>query len=171
MLSQPELVDRKAQHYAVIQTQVSIPFGKVLGPLWAEVGAWLASRNIKPSGAPIIRYLSTDMANKMDIEVGFPVASPVKAAGRVSAVTLPAGRYAVLTYTGSYRGKGLYKATVVLLEWAEQNHITWQKKVIDHVDWWDARFESYLTDPAVEPDPKKWQTELIFLTAEAQTGK
>jgi hypothetical protein len=31
---------------------------------------------------------------------------------------------------------------------------------------WDARIEFYITDPAVEPDPKKWKTELAFLVAE-----
>ena len=106
------------------------------------------------------------MSRKLDIEVGVPFATAVPGNDRISAGVFPAGRYAVLTYTGSYKGKGLVKATAALLEWAEKNTIVWQKSIIDDVEWWDARFESYITDPNKEPDPKKYQTEITFLVAE-----
>jgi effector-binding domain-containing protein len=167
MIAQPKLENRPAQHYAVIHVQEPIPFGKIVQPLHQEVNAWLAAKGLAPSGAPIIRYVTTDMANKLDLEIGWPVAVPVSGDGRVIGITLPAGRYATLMYTGPYAGKGLYDATVALLEWAEKNNIPWRKSVIDNVEHWEARFESYITDPAQEPDPQKWQTELVFLTAES----
>ena len=30
---------------------------------------------------------------------------------------------------------------------------------------WEGMFESYLTDPAVEPDPARWETELAYLVS------
>ena len=85
--------------------------------------------------------------------------------GRISAGILPAGRYAVLEYTGTYEGEGVFKANVAMMEWAKEKDIVWQISTKDKVEWWGARMEIYLTDPASEPDPNKWQTELAFLVA------
>ena len=165
MLTKPQLEDRKEQHYLAIRTAVPIPFGKYLQPLWEEVDAWLKSQGVplSASGPAIIRYLTTDMSKKLDIEVGFAVDTPVPGNERIIADVLPAGRYATLLYTGSYRGKGIYKATVALLDWAKENGIVWNTATKNGVEWWNGRVEWYLTDPAREADMKKYQTELAFL--------
>jgi len=36
----------------------------------------------------------------------------------------------------------------------------------DAGDAWGARLEVFLTDPRVEPDIERWQTELAFLLAD-----
>ena len=123
MLTKPKLEQRVEQPYAAIRKQVSIPFGPLLSPMWDEVHAWLVSRNLTPAGAPFIRYLTTDMETKLDIEVGFPVAAAVTGDGRISAGILPAGRYAVLEYTGPYEGDGVFKANVAMMEWAKEQDI------------------------------------------------
>jgi effector-binding domain-containing protein len=164
MLTEPKLEHRDEQHYSVIRMHVPIPFGPLLGPLWAEVSAWLAKNGTGPAGPPIIRYLTTDMDKGLDIEVGFPVATPVSGDDRISAVVLPAGRYAVAVHTGPY--DELVPATAELLAWAEKNGIVWQTSIKDKIEWWTGRIESYPTDPNQEPDPQKWQTELAFLIAE-----
>jgi len=164
MITEPNLERRSEQNYAVIRQHVSIPFGPVLGQLWKEVSDWLGSKGITPSGPPIIRYLTTDMDKGLDIEVGFPVSSAVPGEGRISGVVFPAGRYAVTVHSGPY--DDLVAATAELLAWAEKNGIVWQTSIMDNVEWWAARIESYPTDPDKEPDPKKWKTELAFLVAE-----
>ena len=166
MLGQPTLKDRPEQHYAAIRTAVPIPFGKYLQPLWEEVEAWLISQAIPASswGPAVIRYLTTDMSTKLDIDVGFATDRPVVGNGSIVAGVFPAGRYATLLYTGSYRGKGIYKATVALLDWARQNGVVWNTTTKNGVEWWNGRAEWYLTDPAREADPKKYRTELAFLT-------
>ena len=167
MITEPRLEVRPKQPYVAIRTQVAIPFGAVLPKLWAEVETWLAHRDGGTADIPIIRYYTTDMSTKLDLDVGFMVPSALPGEGRITAGFLPAGRYAVLTYTGPYRGKGLVKASAALLEWAAKNHLTWQNFTIDGAEWWGGRAEFYLTGPNQGPDSKKWQTELAFLTAEA----
>jgi effector-binding domain-containing protein len=167
MITQPRLEYRPEQHFVAIRQHVSVPFGPLLGPLWGEVGGWLGARGLTPAGPPIIRYLTCDMSKDLYIEVGFPVAAAVTGDERVFAEVFPAGRYATLVYSGPYDNDGLVKATAALLDWAQENHITWQTSMLNDVEWWRARSEFYHTDPAVEPDPEKWQTELVFLTAEA----
>jgi hypothetical protein len=164
MIAKPKLEYRHAQPYVAIRAQLPIPFGDVLPGLWGETGGYLAGRGRTPSGAPFIRYLTTDMSRKLDVEVGFPVASPVPGSDRVAAGILPAGRYAVLLYTGPY--DGLVSVTAGLLEWAKKKGVAWRTETRDTVEWWAGRIEWYPVDPAKEPDARKWQTELAFLTAE-----
>jgi effector-binding domain-containing protein len=163
MAAKPKLEDRKEQPYAAIRTSVPIPFGSYLPPLWNEVQDWLKSQGMPLPGPAIIRYLTTDMSSKLDIDVGFAVDKPVVGNARIIAGVLPAGQYATLLYTGPYKGKGIFKATVALLEWAKENGITWDTTNQNGVERWNGRVEWYLTDPAREADTKKYRTELAFL--------
>ncbi|HET9589336.1 MAG TPA: GyrI-like domain-containing protein [Anaerolineales bacterium] len=166
MMTEPKLERRKKQNYAAIRMSVPIPFGKYLQPAWDEVYDWLNSKGIQPSGPAIIRYLTTDMSKELDIDIGFTVDKAVKGNRRITADFLPAGRYATLLYTGPYRGKGIFKGTVALLEWAKENKIKWSTSKKKGVEWWNGRAELYFSDPAVEKDPKKFKTELTFLVAD-----
>ncbi len=163
MAAKPKLENRKERSYAAIRTSVPIPFGSYLQPLWDEVNAWLKGQGISSPEPAIIRYLTTDMSKKLDIDVGFAVDSHVTGNNRIIAGVLPAGQYATLLYTGPYKGKGIFKATVALLDWAKENGINWNTTTHNGVEWWNGRVEWYLTDPAREADTKKYQTELAFL--------
>lgn len=163
MVTKPKIEYRLEQHYAAIRMAVPIPFGKYLQPAWKEVNQWLIDRGITSAGPAIIRYLTTDMSKKLDIDVGFTLDQAVPGDNRITADVLPAGQYATLLYTGSYRGKGIFNATVALLDWAKENHIVWNTTAKDNAEWWNGRTEFYLTDPEREPDPEKYQTELAFL--------
>jgi|SRR5271157_58702 len=170
MITKPKIEFRAEQPYVAIPSKVAIPFGSVLGDLWAEVQAWIASRGVSGIGAALIRYLTTDMNKELDIEVGFLVEEVLPGEGRISAGILPAGRYSVLTYTGPYQGDGIYLANIALIEWAKKNRIVWRTTTKDAVEWWGGRAEIYLTDPEKEPDSKKWRTELAFLVADGETA-
>jgi hypothetical protein len=41
--------------------------------------------------------------------------------------------------------------------------IVWNTTSKKGVDWWNGRVERYLTDPAREPDKKKYQAELTIM--------
>ena len=163
MLSKPKLENRQKQTYTAIRTALPIPFGKYLQPLWDEVDGWLKSQGIGSPGPAIIRYLTTDMSKKLDIDVGFVVDEPMPAKDRIIVDILPAGRYATLLYTGPYKGKGIFKANVALLDWAKETGIVWNTTSKNGVEWWNGRVEWYLNDPAQEADTKKYRTELAFL--------
>jgi effector-binding domain-containing protein len=160
--TEPKIERRKKQYYAAIRMAVPIPFGKYLRPAYSEVQDWLEQKGVS-SGPAIIRYLTTDMSKDLDIEVGFTVDKAIKGNDRIITDFLPAGNYATLLYTGSYKGKGVYKANVALIEWAQVNKIKWSITKKKGIEWWDGRVEIYLTDPAKEKDPKKYKTELAFM--------
>ncbi len=162
MITLPKIEHRKKQNYVAIRMTVPIPFGKYLQPAWNEVYEWMMHKEIKPSGPAIIRYLTTDMSKELDIDVGFTVDKAVKGDDRITADFLPAGRYTTLLYTGPYKGKGIFRATVALLDWAKETKIKWDTSKKKGVEWWNGRTEFYFSDPATEKDLKKFKTELAF---------
>jgi effector-binding domain-containing protein len=95
--------------------------------------------------------------------VGFVVDNHVTGNNRIIAGVLPAGQYATLLYTGPYKGNGIFETNVAMMDWAKDNGVVWNTITKNGVEWWNGRVEWYLTDPAREPDMKKYQTELAFL--------
>lgn len=159
-ITEPKLVDRNEQHYVAIRKLVTMAeIGPILPPLSDDVFAWLAEKGIQPSGAVFWRYNVVEMDKKLEIDVAVPVASAVNGDGQIIADILPAGRYAIMLHTG--HPAELEEATANLLAWAEKNNIQWKM----NGERWGGRVEWYYSDPAIEPDMTKWETELAFLTA------
>jgi effector-binding domain-containing protein len=166
-ITEPKLDDRTEQPYMGIRTLVPMEeMGSGLIPrLHGEVMGYLKKHGVAPAGAPFLRFHVINMPGKMDIELGWPVASALPGDGRVAAGALPAGRYASLVYTGIMNGIPANKA---LLDWGAEQGLVWDTYVSDHGDGFGARYESYLTDPADEPDMAKWETEVAIRLADDQ---
>lgn len=162
MITEPKLEDRNAQHYVGIRSQVTMQKLAAAIDRLGEVFTWLASKGVAPTGAPFVRYLVIDMEAKLEIDVAWPVASTMTGEGDIIADALPAGRYVTLLYAGDY--SNLVGVVAELLAWAEKKGLVWDKwPTSPRGEGWRARIETYLTNPAEEPDPQKWQTELAFL--------
>ena len=82
----------------------------------------------------------------------------------VLAGVLPGGRYAVAVHTGPY--DQLVQAVSDLLGWAAGQGLTWDKQDSAAGERWGCRLESYPVNPAEQPDPAKWETELAFRLAD-----
>lgn len=163
--TEPKIVHRDEQPYMGIRTQVAMPqLSTVIPQLLDEIHDLLEKQGVSPTGAPFIRYHVINMAVKLDVEMGWPVAAALPDEGNVSAAVLPAGQYATLLYTGDY--SGLMDANRVLIEWAQQNGIDWDRWDNENGDAFGARIEIYHIDPGDEPDPAKWETEVAIRLAD-----
>jgi effector-binding domain-containing protein len=129
-----------------------------------ELFGWLGTHGVAPAGAPFFRYHVIDMDERLQVEVGIPVASAVEDDGDVHAGTLPAGRFAVMTHTGA--PDTLLAANGELINWAGQRGLAFDVSPANAGEKWGCRVEFYLTDPAEQPDTSKWQTELAFRLAD-----
>jgi effector-binding domain-containing protein len=166
MITEPKIEDRKAQPYMGIRTQAPLQeLPTVIPQLLGEVFAWLEKQGIEPAGPPFIRYHVINMKANMDLELGVPVATAVSGDNHVSGDILPAGRYAALVYTGIENG---IKGNAALLDWGAEKHLVWDTWEAENGDGFGARFESFLTDPANEPDQAKWETEVAIRLADDQ---
>ena len=168
MITEPKVEQRSEQHYVAIRTQVT-PRGlgkSLVSRLFSEVRVWLEKQGITPTDAPFIRYLVIDMSTEFDLELGWPVASPLSGTERIRAGVLPGGRYASLVSIGPYKGKALMKANGALIDWGVEHGIVWDSKQTEQGEAFGARLESYIEGPGNEPDPDKWKTEVAIRVAD-----
>lgn len=109
----------------------------------AETGACFA-------GAPFARYRALDEKfEEFEVEAGFPLESPVEGDEHVKASALPAGKAATTWHVGPYDKLG--SAYQAVMKWIVEKNGT-----PTSTPW-----ESYHSDPMVEPDPEHWRTEVV----------
>ncbi|MBP8001636.1 MAG: GyrI-like domain-containing protein [Chloroflexi bacterium] len=161
-VTSPQIDYRAEKPYVGIRTQTPMKgMFKVIDKLFKEMNVWLKKQGVKSAGPPFLRYHVIDMAGEMDIEVGMPVAAALPVNGRVTNGVLPAGRYASLVYVGNG-----YTGNKTLVEWAKANGIAWDRWDDAKGDAFRSRYETYLTDPAIEPRKTKWEVEVAIKLAD-----
>lgn len=159
-----EIQQRDEQPYVGIRTRVPLDgISAAVDQAFPELFGWLGQRGIAPAGAPFIRYHVIDMMTELDIEMGVPVAARAEGDDRVKAGALRAGRYVVLRHVGDF--DGLLASNAELQQWAEQQGVALEGSETPAGTAFAGRFEQYLTNPAEEPDPAKWQVDVAFLVA------
>ncbi len=100
MQIEPRIVARAGQPYVAVRRQVTMDTIATAADLIPGLFGWLAARGIPPAGAPFLKYNVIDMARRLEVEAGVPVAAPVDGDDEVLAGTLPAGRYVSVAYLG-----------------------------------------------------------------------
>jgi effector-binding domain-containing protein len=160
----PTVVQRGEQHYVAMRGIVTMDTVGAIADRLPELFAWLGAQGVAPAGAPFFKYNLIDMERQLEMEAGIPLAEPVPMAGDVIAGVLPAGRYATVRHRG--HPDELVHVTADLLDWADDLGLRWDMVDTPVGERWGGRLEFYLTDPAVEPDMSRWETELAFKLAD-----
>lgn len=52
-------------------------------------------------------------------------------------------------------------------EWAQEHGVSLDSRDTPEGTEWGGRVEHYLTNPAVEPDPAKWEVDVAYLVRES----
>ncbi|MGZ5818640.1 MAG: GyrI-like domain-containing protein [Burkholderiaceae bacterium] len=148
MIDTPQITQTVAQLTAVIH--LTIPRDEirhVMGPGLKELMSTIVEQGIAPAGPWFSHHLKKP-SEIFDFEISVPVSAPVTAAGRVKPSRLPAAKVARTIYHGHYEGLG--DAWGELMAWVKTNGHTPAENL----------WECYVTDPASNPDPATWRTEL-----------
>ncbi len=145
-----EVLPVKEMNYMAIRDTASMStISQKLAANYKLIGGVMKKQKLNMAGAPMSIYYTESHTN-WDMEAAIPVDKPGKADGNVKPGTIKAGNAAVAHYFGDY--KKLPSAYDVLKKWMEENH-----KVKTGAPW-----EIYMTDPGVEKDTAKWQTDIYF---------
>ena len=164
MLSIPKVLAQPAVAYmAITETIAMTAFDEKAASLLAEVHHWLAARDIAVVGPALLRHNFISPACDLEIAFGVVVASPVAGDGRVQPGEMPAGDYGVVRYIGPY--DRLFEVNAVLVGWAKERGVVWDAETGPAGDRFAARVEYYHTDPAQNPDPATWVSEVMIKTA------
>lgn len=152
---------RAAQPYVAIPVQVKLADWGQANALVPEVFGWLAARGVPPAGALFYRYhVLGGLDGEYTFEVGVPVSVPLESDGRVIAGEIPAGTYAVYRHHG--HPDQLWNIEQEFGEWLTSEGLSPDTTEVDGQIRWGGRFEFFMTNPAVEPDPNNWVTEVAW---------
>ncbi|NBE51800.1 GyrI-like domain-containing protein [Streptomyces boluensis] len=164
MTKQPSIEERSEQPFVGVRGLVTWnTFGQLADRL-PEIVGWLAERDIPLAGGPFFRYevfRPDDLEAEFEVVAGVPVGERVRMPeGDLFAGTLPAGRYVTVSHVG--HPDELAGVASTALKWAAAKGLDFDMRPSADGEVWGCRLESYHTDPRIEPDPHKWETELAF---------
>ncbi|SFN54614.1 GyrI-like domain-containing protein [Mycetocola miduiensis] len=111
--------------------------------------AALQAQGVHPTGPPFGKYYGMP-TETVDVEAGFPVSATITAAGDVVPGSLPGGRCVEAVHVGPYDTMERTYAEI-------GRHFVDAGLTPGAVMW-----ESYLSDPEVEPDPSAWRTRICW---------
>jgi effector-binding domain-containing protein len=144
-----KLIDITEQHTATVRvTCKPDEISRTLAGILPEVMRYLGESGATVAGPPFSRYHSVE-GGQIDLEAGLPVTQPIKGSGRIKASMLPGGRAATGDHIGEYHRLG--ETHGLLAPWLASKGEAAQ----------GGPWEVYWTDPGVEPDPRKWRTQIV----------
>jgi effector-binding domain-containing protein len=161
-IGKPKIDKRSKQTYMGIRTIA--PFkgmSKEITRIADQLNEWVDANKVKTSGPPFLRYHVIDMRGFMDISYCVPVKKVLPDDGEVKADFIPAGRYASLIYSG-----GGISGNRALIEWVRAQGLDFDRWDTEQGDNFRGRYETYLTDPKIEPRKSRWQIEVAIKLAE-----
>lgn len=144
LVAQPILFIRREIEWAEI--------GDTLGQCFGAIAAYCEGSGMAPAGPPFVRYPGVG-PERLTIEAGMPVASPIDGNGEIEAGFLQAGPAAATVHVGHY--DKLRETYSAVEQWIKANGLTMG----------GAPWESYVTDPG-ETEPAAWRTEIYWPVAE-----
>lgn len=160
MQGEPAIEERPEQPYVGLKAVVSMSdLQSQIPVMTAKLNRWLVANGLTASGKPFLRYHVVDMPKRLEVEAGIPTAAVVDGQGEVQANVLPAGRYAVLVYKDVKTG---IQANKRLIDWIKGRGEDAISHASENGEVFEARYETFLTDPASEPDQSEWETEVAI---------
>lgn len=156
---EPARVEQRPER-TYVGIRVITPFRgmlKVRDELLQELREWIEESDTETIGHGFLRLHVIDMDGPMDLEAGYFTPKACKGGGRVQPGSMPAGRYATLTYRDH-----AMRANRALIEWARDNGIEFDRHDEPVGDAFACRYEAYLTNPKDEPRKTKWDVELAM---------
>ncbi|HET8659962.1 MAG TPA: GyrI-like domain-containing protein [Micromonosporaceae bacterium] len=163
-MAEPSIEHRAEQPCLAVRGTVTAQTIGAVADRLPGILSWLAGRGIEPAGAPFLRYEVIGAQGELKMAAGVPVAQAVAGDGDVVAGALPAGRYARVTHRG--HPEGLPAATAALLGWAADQGLRPDVAQTGQGERWGCRLEAYRTDPREQPDPHRWETDLLIRLAD-----
>lgn len=150
-----DIIEINEQQTAVVKATVPMAelkdlFDRAFGEVFAAIG----KQGVAPAGAPFGYYPVKPTDAGVQVEAGVPVAGPVSADGDVVASALPGGRVVHGTHVGPY--ELLEQTYGALMAWVQEQGLTLAAGM----------WECYVSDPAAQPDPATWRTEIYWPLAE-----
>lgn len=156
----PTVRERPEHPYVAIGAEANLQEWGPVTALVGEVPGPAAGPGV--GGAPVLSLLDHRRRSASNWK-WVPIHREVSGGGRVKAGRVPAGSYATVVHVG--HPDRLEESLDRLEGWIEDRGLKVAQHTRNGEVVWDGRFEFYPTDPAVEPDPERWEIEVAYLLA------
>jgi effector-binding domain-containing protein len=158
----PKVVHRNAVPFISVRSLETMNSLNTMIPRFMpKLQDWASHHGLKQVGAIFFRYHFVDMKKGLDVEVGFITDKIVKGDNGVTTGLIPSGDYVSLTHFGNY--SGLVQPNAALQTWAKKEGLTFKMAKGKLGEEFVSRIEFYKTDPEKEPNPDKWETEILYM--------
>ena len=145
-----EVIDFPGMHYLALRDTASLAtIGQKLGEGYGRIGQAMGKQGLNMAGAPSAFYYS-ESSTGFDMDIAIPVDKPGKADGQVKPGEVKAGKVAMVRFYGPYEKTGDGHAAIHAYLGANNLQIA------------GAPWESYVTDPMMEKDTMKWETDIYY---------
>ncbi|WKY48000.1 GyrI-like domain-containing protein [Eubacteriaceae bacterium ES3] len=113
----------------MIRTETTISeLPQLIGTSYGEIMDYLKNCGEQSADSPFVLYHNFDF-QKMDVEIGFPVARKLAGNGKIEASVIPEQDMIYCMYQGPYKKIGpTYKA---MYQWAEEHGLEVEQKVYE----------------------------------------
>jgi effector-binding domain-containing protein len=153
-MSWPRIEEKRLSEQVVLLVRDSAgpqTYGSVMGKAFGEIMALVKAKKYNCTGAPFAIYLKWDSVTQFAVmDIGIPVEKAEKGQGRVRVETIPAQNVVMAYYFGPYDKTA---PTYYILD----QYVRESGKEVTGGPW-----EIYVTDPMVEKDTSKWETDIVF---------
>jgi len=144
------LISENMWYLSIRDTIDQMQMNNIHGKLYSEINTYMDDNNINSDLPPIVTYhFWSDTL--VDIEAGIQIKDSVQTNdARIKLNKLPIGSVVSATHYGSY--ERLPETYFSINEWMRKNQVE-----ILGPPW-----EIYITDPGLESNPEKWETQINF---------
>ncbi|HEY9082098.1 MAG TPA: GyrI-like domain-containing protein [Vicingaceae bacterium] len=147
---QIKAIDKPIWFLSIRDTVAQKDMNNIHGKSYEKINNYIDSANLEKIMSPITIYHSWS-DTIVDIEIGIPISKEtVVFNNKIKLNNIDAGTYVTATHYGAY--DRLPETYFGINEWMRKNKVT----VIG------APWEMYVTDPAKETNPQKWETTISF---------
>lgn len=163
-LSIPQVVERPAAPFVAYRIGGQMrELPNFAPPHIDRLANWIGERAIAGAGPMFFRYRRFGGDGSVSLDVGALTEIPQAGGDGVEAGELPAGRYALATYTGPY--DRLYDAMAMLNGWITGRGLKTAGRENADGSEVDCQTEIYRVSPVDVADPAKYETDLLILLA------
>lgn len=103
IISKIDLYEQPEQHVLSIRAKIHFnDYPKVAGQAYEKTMEYATQNDLLFSGGPFVCYHNVDLEN-LDVEMGFPVATPVAGKGEILGHTIPGQKVVSGIFLGAYQ--------------------------------------------------------------------
>ena len=149
IISKINLLEQPEQHVLSVRTTIHFnDYPNIASQAYRVIMEYTACKGLLLAGGPFVCYHNTDL-EKLDVEMGFPIAKPVVGNGDITGYTIPIQKVVSGIFLGAYEDTDLLMFEII--QWIKEHGYEQQEKIFNYYLNDESRNASELLTQIVVP--------------------